>query len=68
MPRNVAVTGACPDMVDNGIFLAMNDPWVILGQPESGGILVVCDHASNHVPEDIDLGIDPEPAVAAHCL
>lgn len=36
----------------------MNDPWVILGQPVSGGILVVCDHASNHVPEDIDLGID----------
>ncbi len=36
----------------------MNDPWVILGQPQSGGILVVCDHASNHVPEEIDLGID----------
>jgi predicted N-formylglutamate amidohydrolase len=45
-------------MVDNGIFAAMNDPWVILGQPETGGILVVCDHASNHVPEEIDLGID----------
>lgn len=45
-------------MVDNGILLAMNDPWVILGQPEEGGILVVCDHASNHVPEDIELGID----------
>ncbi len=36
----------------------MNDPWVILGQPESGGILVVCDHASNHVPDEIDLGIN----------
>jgi predicted N-formylglutamate amidohydrolase len=36
----------------------MNDPWVILGQPTAGGILVVCDHASNHVPEDIDLGIN----------
>lgn len=36
----------------------MNDPWVILGQPTTGGILVVCDHASNHVPEEIDLGID----------
>jgi predicted N-formylglutamate amidohydrolase len=45
-------------MVDNGIFTSMNDPWVILGQPASGGILVVCDHASNHVPEEIDLGID----------
>ncbi len=38
----------------------MKDPWVILGQPTSGGILVVCDHASNHVPDDIDLGIDRE--------
>jgi predicted N-formylglutamate amidohydrolase len=36
----------------------MNDPWVILGQPTTGGILVVCDHASNHVPQEIDLGID----------
>jgi predicted N-formylglutamate amidohydrolase len=46
-------------LVDNGIILAMNDPWVILGQPENGGILVVCDHASNNVPDGIDLGIDP---------
>lgn len=38
----------------------MNDPWVILGQPTSGRILVVCDHASNHVPGEIDLGIDPK--------
>ncbi len=44
--------------MDNGILAAMKDPWVILGQPERGGILVVCDHASNHVPEEIDLGID----------
>jgi predicted N-formylglutamate amidohydrolase len=29
----------------------------ILGQPRKGGILVVSDHASNRVPEDIDLGI-----------
>lgn len=36
----------------------MNDPWVMLGQPARGGILVVCDHASSHVPEEIDLGID----------
>ena len=45
-------------MVDNGILPQMNDPWVILGQPISGGILIVCDHASNHVPEEIELGID----------
>jgi predicted N-formylglutamate amidohydrolase len=30
----------------------------ILGEPRLGGILVVSDHASNRVPEDIDLGID----------
>ena len=48
-----------PRLVDNGILPAMNDPWVILGQPVSGGILVVCDHASNHVPEEVELGIDP---------
>lgn len=36
----------------------MKDPWIILGQPKTDGILVVCDHASNHVPEEIDLGID----------
>ncbi|MBT2133915.1 N-formylglutamate amidohydrolase [Croceibacterium sp. LX-88] len=30
----------------------------ILGTPVTGGILVVSDHASNRVPEDIDLGID----------
>jgi predicted N-formylglutamate amidohydrolase len=30
----------------------------ILGQPVFGGILVVGDHASNHVPEGIQLGLD----------
>lgn len=29
----------------------------LLGTPRFGGILVVSDHASNHVPADIDLGI-----------
>ncbi|MFO1256794.1 MAG: N-formylglutamate amidohydrolase [Sphingomonadaceae bacterium] len=31
----------------------------IIGTPRFGGILVVSDHASNAVPADIDLGIDP---------
>lgn len=31
----------------------------LVGEPRAGGILVVCDHASNRVPDDIDLGIDP---------
>ena len=31
----------------------------VLGEARFGGILVVSDHASNRVPADIDLGIDP---------
>lgn len=31
----------------------------ILGTPRFGGILVVADHASNRVPDDVALGIDP---------
>ncbi|EJL32142.1 N-formylglutamate amidohydrolase [Novosphingobium sp. AP12] len=31
----------------------------LLGTPQAGGVLVVSDHASNRVPADIDLGIDP---------
>lgn len=37
-----------------------NEAFRILGQPRFGGILVVSDHASNRVPDDIDLGIHPE--------
>lgn len=33
--------------------------WQIVGNPTEGGILVVCDHASNHMPDDIKLGIEP---------
>ncbi len=38
----------------------MNNPWNILGVPMRGGILVICDHASNHVPDEIDLGISTD--------
>ena len=31
----------------------------VVGEPLFGGILIVSDHASNRVPADIDLGIDP---------
>ena len=31
----------------------------VLGEPRFGGVLIVSDHASNRVPADIDLGIDP---------
>jgi predicted N-formylglutamate amidohydrolase len=36
-----------------------SDAWRQLGTPRTGGILLIADHASNDVPEDIDLGIDP---------
>jgi predicted N-formylglutamate amidohydrolase len=35
------------------------EAFCIAGEPQAGGILVVSDHASNRVPDDIDLGIDP---------
>ncbi|PKB24907.1 putative N-formylglutamate amidohydrolase [Novosphingobium kunmingense] len=37
----------------------MSEAWQLHGAPRFGGILVVSDHASNRVPADIDLGIDP---------
>ena len=37
----------------------MSESCRLLGTPRFGGILVVSDHASNRVPDDIDLGIDP---------
>jgi len=35
-----------------------HEAWRLMGTPRFGGILVVADHASNRVPEDVDLGID----------
>lgn len=37
----------------------MSEAYRLLGTPRFGGILVVSDHASNRVPDDVDLGIDP---------
>lgn len=37
----------------------MNEACRIIGVPRFGGILVVSDHASNRVPDDIDLGVAP---------
>lgn len=34
-------------------------PFEILGAPQQGGFLIIADHASNRVPGDIDLGINP---------
>ena len=36
-----------------------SDSHRLVGTPRFGGILVVADHASNRVPGDINLGIDP---------
>jgi len=35
------------------------EAFCIAGDPRPDGILVVSDHASNRVPDDIDLGIEP---------
>ena len=37
----------------------MEESWTLIGAPRFGGVLIVSDHASNRVPEDIELGIDP---------
>jgi predicted N-formylglutamate amidohydrolase len=37
-----------------------HEAYRIIGTPTQGGILVVSDHASNRVPDDIDLGVAPE--------
>lgn len=36
-----------------------HEAWRLLGTPTGDGLLIVCDHASNRVPDDIHLGIDP---------
>lgn len=37
-----------------------HEAYRIIGEPHPGGVLVVSDHASNRVPDDIVLGIAPE--------
>jgi predicted N-formylglutamate amidohydrolase len=37
----------------------VEEAWWGMGAPTTGGILIVGDHATNFVPPDIDLGIDP---------
>ncbi len=34
-------------------------PYRMVGTPRFGGILIIADHASNRVPDGIELGIDP---------
>ncbi|WP_447762403.1 N-formylglutamate amidohydrolase [Sphingopyxis panaciterrae] len=37
----------------------MSEAWRQVGVARAGGVLLIADHASAHVPDDIDLGIDP---------
>lgn len=37
----------------------MSEAFDLLGVPRQGGVLIVADHAANHVPNDLTLGIDP---------
>jgi predicted N-formylglutamate amidohydrolase len=37
--------------------MSSEEPFVVVGEPRRGGIVVVCDHASNRVPDAVDLGI-----------
>lgn len=41
------------------IISEATEAYRIIGTPKKGGILIVSDHASNHVPDDIDLNIAP---------
>lgn len=46
-------------MDHGGESAVKEDAFRLIGTPRFGGILVVADHASNRVPDDILLGIDP---------
>ena len=37
----------------------MNEAWEMIEGDPASGMLIIADHASNHVPADIELGIDP---------
>jgi predicted N-formylglutamate amidohydrolase len=46
-------------VVYGGQIAVSDDAFRIIGTPRFGGIQIVADHASNRVPDDIILGIDP---------
>src|SRR3546814_3674148 len=51
--------GAAARVVADDGRAAMSEAWRDLGTPRADGVLLIGDHASAHVPPDIDLGIDP---------
>jgi predicted N-formylglutamate amidohydrolase len=38
----------------------MTQSWIDIGTPGEAGLFLIADHASNHVPVDMNLGITPE--------
>jgi predicted N-formylglutamate amidohydrolase len=46
-------------MVDTGDQVAMTEAWTSIDGDRTDEILLIADHASSHVPDDIDLGLDP---------
>ena len=46
--------------------MSSEEPFLVVGDPRADGIVVVCDHASNRVPAEVDLGI-PAGLLDAHC-
>jgi predicted N-formylglutamate amidohydrolase len=46
-------------VADAGELAVSEEAFRLVGEPRFGGILIVSDHASNRVAEDIDLGIEP---------
>ena len=59
MPLAQSQEERCFDKLSTNGCGLMTEAWRLIGTPCFGGILVVSDHASNYVPADIDLGIDP---------
>lgn len=48
--------------MDHDRKISVTDAFEISGIPGQNGVLIVADHASNHVPDDINLGLSPEYA------
>lgn len=46
-------------MIEGGQQQIMGEAWNSIAGDETTGILLIADHASNHVPADIELGIAP---------
>ena len=46
--------------MDDDRKVSLMESFEISGVPSEGGVLIVADHASNHLPDDIDLAIAPE--------